>query len=114
MRRAGACRCPCDSGRQYTLFHLLRDIPESWRPFEAEGTIFGSINKPQLHAVEIPGIRVGIEKALEDQLRTLEERIIAALIENVCLAELRDALLPELMSDRLRVQDPGQDVREVV
>jgi type I restriction enzyme S subunit len=101
-------------GRQFTLFHLLRDIPEAWQPFEAEGTIFGSISKAQLHGIQVPRIRPGLEDELEDQLKALEARIIAATVEDVRLARLRDTLLPELMSGRLRVKDAERAIEEVV
>ena len=93
------------SGRNHTLFHLLRDIPEAWQPFEAEGTIFGSISKPQLLGVRVPTVRPDLVDGLEEELQSLENRVIAAIGEDVKLAELRDALLPALMSGRLRVKD---------
>ena len=93
------------SGRNHTLFHLLRDIPEAWQPFEAEGTIFGSISKPQLLGVRVPTVRPDLVDGLEEELQSLENRVIAAIGEDVKLSELRDALLPALMSGRLRVKD---------
>ncbi|MCW2501703.1 MAG: restriction endonuclease subunit [Frankiales bacterium] len=92
-------------GRNHTLFHLLRDIPEAWLPFQAGGTIFGSISKPQLLGVRVPTVRPDLVDGLEEKLRSLETRVIAAIGEDVKLSELRDTLLPELMSGRLRVKD---------
>lgn len=92
-------------GRPNTLFHLLRDAPEIWAPYEAEGTIFGSINKTQLESIEVPTIIAARADQLEVQLAAIEARIASALSENEMLAATRDALLPQLMSDKLRVKD---------
>lgn len=92
-------------GRAMTLFHVLRDQPDVWAPFESEGTIFGSINKQQL-----AGVRVGVVLAdrahwLEKQLEAIEARISSALRESDQLACTRDVLLPLLMSGKIRVND---------
>lgn len=92
-------------GRPNTLFHLLRAAPEIWEPYEAEGTIFGSINKAQLEAIEVPSIAVAVAEELESRLAAIEARIASALAESESLAATRDALLPALMSGKLRVSD---------
>jgi type I restriction enzyme S subunit len=91
--------------RPNTLFHLLRDAPEIWAPYEAEGTIFGSINKAQLESIEVPMIVATRAEQLEAQLAVIERGISSALGENDTLAATRDALLPQLMSGVLRVTD---------
>lgn len=93
------------TGHPFTLFHILRDSPDAWAPYEAEGTVFGSINKHQL-----AGLRVGVAGAgqadrLEQELASMEGRILAALTESDSLAKTRDALLPQLMSGQITVKD---------
>jgi type I restriction enzyme S subunit len=97
-----------------TLFHLLRDAPEAWAPYEAEGTIFGSINKTQLEALRLPTVSEDLAEGLERQLDALETSIASCLDENLKLATMRDALLPQLMSGRIRVRDVEQMVGDVV
>ena len=96
-----------------TLFHLLRDAPEAWAPYEAEGTIFGSINKTQLEALRLPTVSEDLAEGLERKLDALETSIASYLEENVRLATMRDALLPQLMSGRIRVRDAEQMVGDV-
>ncbi|QSZ55639.1 hypothetical protein AYX19_21345 (plasmid) [Paenarthrobacter ureafaciens] len=91
--------------RPFTLFHLLKDSDEAWAPFEAEGTVFGSINKGQLASLRVPGLRPEFEGTLEDALRPIEQTIASVLGENDNLSATRDALLPQLMSGKLRVKD---------
>lgn len=100
-------------GTPWTLFHALSSVPDVWEPFEAGGTVFGSINKSQLASLEVPAVE-GLVSALEARLAPLEERIAVAERESQKLADLRDALLPELMSGRLRVKDAEKTVEEVV
>lgn len=100
------------SGRQATLFHQLRAEPEAWEPFEAEGTVFGSINRDQLHGVRLRTVAPGREAEVEDQLSDLEGAIAALILENRTLAATRDALLPQLMSGKLRVRDAERIAEE--
>jgi type I restriction enzyme S subunit len=91
--------------RPFTLFHLLKDSHEAWAPFEAEGTVFGSINKGQLASLQVPGLLPDHADRLEGALAPIELAIASALTENAVLAATRDALLPQLMSGKLRVAD---------
>lgn len=93
------------SGAPATLFHLLKALPDVWAPFEAGGTVFGSINKKQLEELRIPSIRRDRVEGLELELASLEGSIRTSLNENLTLAATRDALLPHLMSGKLRVKD---------
>ena len=90
----GVASVRSSSGRPFTLFHLLKDSHEAWAPFEAEGTVFGSINKIQLASLPVPSIRAEQEERLEGQLAPIERTIASALAENANLAATRDALLP--------------------
>lgn len=92
-------------GQPSTLFHILKDSHEAWAPFEAEGTVFGSINKGQLASLRVPRVKPDHEEQLEKKLAPLESVIASALRENSALAATRDALLPDLMSGILRVKD---------
>lgn len=91
--------------RPFTLFHLLKDSHEAWAPYEAEGTVFGSINKSQLASLQVPCLRPELEGQLEEALRPIEQSIASVLGENENLSATRDTLLPQLMSGKLRVKD---------
>ncbi|NEE53922.1 hypothetical protein G3M55_56145 [Streptomyces sp. SID8455] len=49
-----------------------------------------------------------------DQIRSLAQSILAARRESKTLATLRDTLLPQLMSGRLRVKDAEKIVEDHV
>lgn len=111
-RGLAAVRSTAD--RPMTLFHLLRNDPEAWGPYEAEGTVFGSINRRHLEALLLPAVDRQQSDDLEVQLAALEERIASAITESGILANTRDTLLPLLMSGRVRVKDAETTVKGVV
>ncbi len=101
----GVASVRSSNNQPFTLFHLLKDSNEAWAPYEAEGTVFGSINKSQLATLQVPRLMVEHELVLETKLAPLERTIASALSESTALAATRDVLLPQLMSGKLRVKD---------
>lgn len=101
-------------GKPWTLFHQIRAAGSVWAPYEAEGTVFGAINRSALETVEVPAIAPELASDLEQQLAALEGRIRAAIRENATLATTRDDLLPLLMSGKVRVRDAEKRVGEVL
>lgn len=101
------------TGTQATLFHQLKGERGAWAPYEAEGTVFGSINRGQLHGIELRLVRPERAGLVEHELATLESSIAATLAEDRTLAAIRDALLPRLMSGELRVADIEHDIESM-
>lgn len=86
---------------------------------EIEGLAEGStgqteLSRHQLGALIVPLPARPRQGALGSLIRSLSKRSLAAAEESHQLAALRDALLRELMSGRLRVQDVEKTVEEVV
>jgi type I restriction enzyme S subunit len=102
------------SGRAMTLFHQVRAAHASWAPFEAEGTVFGSINKAQLEAITLPAVPAENAPHLELKLQAIEHCILAVTGESETLASTRDQLLPLLMTGKVRVRDAEKVVEGVV
>jgi type I restriction enzyme S subunit len=100
--------------RAMTLFHQVRAAHAAWAPYEAQGTVFGAINKKQLESIMIPSIKVSEAETLERRLAALEASIGATLAENDRLVATRDELLPLLMSGRVRVKDAEKVVEETL
>jgi len=97
-----------------TIYHLLRSVPEVWAPYEAEGTVFGSINKTQLDTLPVPVVEPSHASALEVRLSAIDRRVTTALDESAMLAATRDALLPLLMSGKVSVKDAESFVGGVI
>jgi type I restriction enzyme S subunit len=96
----------------HVLFHALSSDKSVWRPYEAEGTVFGAINKKQFSQLELSWPSELHIDGLEAQLRALDDRLRQAAEESRTLAALRDTLLPQLMSGRLRVKDAEKIVED--
>lgn len=85
----------------YTMFALKPQLDV----FNGEGTVFGSINREALNSmpIEIPSVEL-ITK-FESIVRPMDE-LIRVNYEEVChLTDLRDSLLPKLMSGEIDVSD---------
>jgi type I restriction enzyme, S subunit len=94
------------------VYYLLRATQDGWHKFEAEGTVFGSASKTDVHRFQalVPEIELRtrfseLVAPIDDMIRTLDE-------QSSTLAALRDALLPKLLSGELRVRDVEQSVQE--
>lgn len=71
----------------------------------SEGTRMPRTSWRDLAAVEIKWPAAPIAAKIANQLDSLRDSAVAVLAENRTLAATRDALLPQLMSGRLRVRD---------
>ncbi|MFF4166301.1 hypothetical protein [Streptomyces sp. NPDC001741] len=98
----------------HVLLHALASDPSVWRPFEADGTVFGSINKKQFSQLKLSWPGDQEIEALESQLKALDNRVRQTADESRTLAALRDALLPQFMSGRLHVRDAEKIVEDHV
>lgn len=78
------------------------------------GTTVLHLRRGAIASYPMPNIDVAVNGAFVGRVRTLNARQDAAAVESRALAALRDTLLPELMSGRLRVKDAEQTVEEVV
>lgn len=96
----------------HVLFYSLRADESIWEVYESGGTVFGSINKMQLSNLEISW-PMEVLPELEAKLAAINMRVDQALRESASLAELRDTLLPRLMSGEIRVKDAERAVEEV-
>jgi len=84
---------------------LMETMPEFRRIAADKATTMGHIKRHHLDdtLVKVPP-QVGIDD-LDLYLGPTWERIVAAEVESLTIAALRDALLPELLTGRLRVEE---------
>lgn len=84
----------------YCLY-LMRSLGKKLDAYNGEGTVFGSINGKALNGLEIGLPDVDAIKAFEAFAHPIDLQIRANVTEERCLATLRDALLPKLMSGEI-------------
>ncbi len=85
----------------YTMFALRPQLDV----YNGEGTVFGSINRNALNDMPIDIPSEGVITAFEAVVRPMDDIIRTNHEENCRLQELRDALLPRLMSGEVDVSD---------
>jgi len=78
----------------YTLFSLKSDLDR----FNAEGTVFGSINRKALETLKILIPTNDLISKFEAIVASMDQQILILHIESENLKILRDTLLPKLMS----------------
>ncbi|MGL4832725.1 MAG: restriction endonuclease subunit S [Propionibacteriaceae bacterium] len=72
------------------------------------------LSPDRLGSLELPVIPMVEQESIEPKLLVLEEKAHAAALETAKLEALRDTLLPELMSGRLRVAEAREAVEQEV
>ena len=102
------------SNRSAICLFALRAAAAEWEKFSAEGTVFGAVNQKSLKSTLIPWPDPVAEEELEYQLSSLVALGSQSERESISLSKLRDTLLPELMSGRMRVDEAGRLVSEAL
>jgi type I restriction enzyme S subunit len=93
------------SGSRSYTYYYMRSLEPDFARFEAEGTVFGSINKDDFHAIERPSPPRRVVEAFETAMFPIDQRIELNESESRTLAAIRDALLPKLMSGEVRIEN---------
>ena len=85
------------------LFYTMKSLHKLFDSFDGEGTVFGSINKKTLSAIQILLPSDGIVEQFNNIASSFDDRIRSLSDESSRLSTLRDTLLPRLMSGELEV-----------
>ena len=96
----------------YTYYTAL-ELREQFKVYEAIGTVFGSINKAEFGKLKIIASDGGIEDVFESLVSTLDSKILNNHLEIETLENLRDTLLPKLMSGEVHVKDAEREVEDL-
>jgi len=101
-------------GHQSFVFYAVRCLKPYFEMHDGEGTVFGSINKKDFQALPI----VLPPENLLTSFESIVTPIDAAIENNEkklrCLTQLRDTLLPRLISGQLRLSEAQQTVAEAM
>ena len=93
------------SGATSFTYHSMANLYPDFARFEAEGTVFGSINKDSFEKLRFVIPPDEIVAAYERQAGPLDEQIRTLENQSRTLATLRDTLLPKLLSGELSVAE---------
>jgi len=90
--------------RSYT-YYAMHSLVESFRRYEGQGTVFGSITKRNFESMEIVVPDTRIVESFERLVTQFDQSIGNLTKQIMTLAALRDALLPRLISGEIRLRD---------
>jgi type I restriction enzyme S subunit len=98
----------------WLVFDRLRSVMPVFQSIAKDkATTMGHIQRGHLTSTTIEVPSADLIESLDRELSPLWERLLVVEQENIRLAELRNALLPELVSGRIRVPEAEQAVAEV-
>lgn len=92
------------SGSRSYTYYFMRSLEPEFARFEAEGTVFGSINKDGFQGLECLAPPVEAIAAFEKFAFPIDQKIENNENESRTLTTIRDALLPKLLSGAVRVK----------
>lgn len=85
------------------IYYQLDALKPFFDMYNGEGTVFGSINKDSLNGMAIIIPPMQIMKAFEDKAKAIDDKMLSCFNENLRLSQLRDTLLPKLMSGEIEI-----------
>jgi type I restriction enzyme S subunit len=104
---------PSDGYPTWLVFDRLDQVMSVFQGIAKDkATTMGHIQRGHLESTTVSVPSQPTVAALDDQLAPLWDRLLLAERENVILAALRDTLLPELLSGRIRVPEARDALAE--
>ena len=102
------------SGSRSFTYYAMLQLREHLKVYEAEGTVFGSINQKNFKALSQLAIPHAPVAYFETYAGSIDEKIeLNSLIIDE-LGKLRDTLLPKLLSGELRIPDAEKLAAEAI
>lgn len=104
-RGVASVRHPKDY-RSFT-FYSMRGLGSHFENFDSEGTIFGSISKKDFQALPVISPTLPALAAYDAVSSPIDAKVVENEEQIRILANIRDTLLPRLISGQLRLPDAG-------
>lgn len=83
------------------VYYFLKSNTETWNVYDNEGTVFGSINKSTLHKMKLVMPYDIVLTKFDKKICAVDTQIFNNEMQNFALAQIRDSLLPKLMSGEI-------------
>ena len=93
------------TGSRSYIYYTMQSLQEIFSRYEAEGTVFGSINKTDFQTLSQLRPSNEVIEAFERLVYPLDQSIENNENESRTLVQTRDTLLPKLLSGEIRVND---------
>jgi type I restriction enzyme, S subunit len=102
------------SGSRSFTYHAMHNLGAHFGMFEAEGTVFGSINKADFQRLPFVAAPQHLLDRFESVASPLDDRVESTEHESRALADLRNTLLPMLISGELQLRAADRVVDEAI
>lgn len=102
------------SGKRSFTLYSIRKLKANFELYDGEGTVFGSINKRDFESLPVVMPDAVVIQAFEDIASPLDESIEMNEQKLRTLTQLRDTLLPRLISGQLRLPEAEALVEEAL
>ena len=112
--RRGVSATRHKSGSLSFTYYSMLQLREHFKVYEAEGTVFGSINQKDFKALPQVKIPNNIVAKFESYSSGFDGKIELGSVIIEDLTKLRDTLLPKLLSGELRIPDAEKLVADSV
>jgi len=97
---------------QSWVFYRCKFLSRQLETFNSEGTVFGSINAKDLKGLPTILAPELLSKAFDEIAKPIDDAVRNRTLEIEVLTELRDTLLPKLISGELRIPDAEKFLEE--
>lgn len=94
------------------VYYLVGTLQGVFESYNSEGTVFGAINGKDLASIQIVAPSAAAISTFNSQCSPIDESIRNNTLETEYLMDIRDALLPKLISGELRIPDAERLVEE--
>lgn len=101
-------------GHQSFVFYAVRCLKPHFEMYDGEGTVFGSINKKDFQSLPVVVPSAEVLSAFEAVVAPLDAAVENNEQKIRSLTQLRDTLLPRLISGQLRLPGAEQAVSEAL
>jgi type I restriction enzyme S subunit len=92
------------TGAYSYTFYAMKSIEPIFRGFDGEGTVFGSINKKNFENIGIISPNENVIAEFEAIVYAIDDKIFNNSQEIKTLTQIRDSLLPKLMTGKIEIQ----------
>ena len=88
----------------YCLYKI-KSLNKVFKQYEKEGTVFGSMNKESFNNITTVFPKEEIVKEFENTIKSIDDKIFTNEKKIRNLINIRDSILPKLMSGKIRIPD---------
>lgn len=104
-RGVASFRYKFDNSFYTYTYYKMHSLMEEIKQFNETGTVFGSIGKSDFEAIEIAKPPFEYVAKFQNEVKSIDDKIILNCEQIKSLENLRDTLLPKLLSGEIKIKD---------